>query len=295
MKSRPNIGPHGDVPNIRETFENLLPILDQHGVDARNVRRQTYSKFLDDWKANRLESYEPSSVTQLMREVLEVVFVLDTFTNNSFPIPTRLVQAAFGGGPLTLNDPEADRARNFMLELRVAIYFLRFGFAVLLDQDCDVIAERGGKRFFIECKRLYSENKVQNRVKEAFSQLAKRLNSADPDHDNRGIAWFDPTPIILRYCPFYMAATKLAALQAARVDLLEFQRRNIDLRAAPNDARVIALVFQMVFPSRCSLDESLMTGFTSLVLPGNPSLTDDDERFVTKLFDDLFELDGPVN
>ena len=281
----------GDLSNLRETFQGLMPLLDAYGVDARNVRRQAYLRFLEDWKADRLSSYDQAEVVRLMRELHEVVFVLDTLATNKIAVPNKLIRASFEGHPTPLNDPESDRSRNYILELRVAIYFLRLGYTVLLDQDCDVVAEREGRRFFIECKRLYSENKVHDRTKEAFVQVLRRLASAEKGKQDRAIVWVDPSPIILKYCPFYMAATKVAALQAARYDLLEFQRRYLPRPRLPQDRRVIALILQMVWPSRCSLDQAINTGFTALVTPGHENLSGTDAIFVRKLFDQLFELD----
>lgn len=279
-------------PNLRETFQRSLPILEQHGIGSRNVRRSAYLKFLEDWHADQLHSYDPDDVTQLLRELHEIAFVLETFVTNKLPLPGPLLRAAFEGSPLPFHDPERDKSRNYMLHLHVAIYFLRLGYDVALDRECDVVAGRGKKRFFVECKRLYSERKVCARAKEAYHQVLKRLAAAGNSRRDRGIVWLDPSPIMLRHCQFYMAFTRTGALQAARYDLIEFRRRFIGSCSLPQDKRVAALVLQMVWPSRSGLDAPITTGFTSLVTPGHPRPGFLQQFFLKRFFHQLFALDA---
>ena len=262
--------PYTHFPNIRDIFIQLLPLLDEHGIGPQNIRRRAYVKYLEDRKKGRIADYKLEMALLLMREIHEIIFVLDTFVTNNIPIPGRLLRAAFSGHPIQSSDPQGDRSRNYMLHLRAATYFLNIGYAIILDDQCDVVAEKGGKRYFVECKRLYSEKKVMDRVKEAYSQLTRRLDTSplSKRRMTRGIVWVDPSPILLRKCRFYMAATRTGASLAARHDLVEFHKRFIRLESFHTDKRVLALILQMIWASQASMDDSTHTGFTCFATPG---------------------------
>jgi hypothetical protein len=279
-------------PDAGDAFRRLLPFLDAHGVTHVNVRRIAYLRFLDDLQARRLDHLDARQASELMREVHEVVFVLETVVKNSLKVPTELVKAAFDGDPTQSYEPDRDRGRNYMLSMRAAIYFMRLKYDVILDEYCDVIAEDKNNRYFIECKRLYSESKVERRISEAYKQLDARLERTSDRKTQWGIAWVDPSPIILQHCRFYMAATREGARQAARYDLIQFSRRFIDRRKLPADRRIMSLVLQMVWPSCTALDSPVTSGFTSLVTPGHANMGFFEHRRAKRLWYGLFDLES---
>lgn len=142
----------------------------------------------------------------------------------------------------------------------------------------------------MECKRLYSEKKACSRIKEAQNQLGRRFEQYKDGLEPRGIVWLDPSPIILRGFNYYMAYSRVSALQAARFDLIEFRSQVLAACAAPADSRVLAHVCQMVWPYRASMTAAISTGFTSIISPAN-ELGEEDDRRVKQFFDSLFNLE----
>lgn len=271
-------------------FRGLLPFLDRHGVGASNIRVQAYLRFLDHLERDDLQAYG-ETVMPYLRELHEVNFALQIYRDNNIALPESVVKAAFAGPALQSGDAHTDRSRNIMVHLRVAIYFKLAGYAVELDQDCDVVATAKGIRYLIECKRLYSEKKATVRFKEARDQLHRRFESYDDGIQSRGIVWLDPSPIILRQFNYYMAYSNVSALQAARFDLLEFRREVLHNLWEDSDPRVLACVCQMVWPYRASMKGGISTGFTSIITP-REDLTPEENTRVEAFFDSLFNLES---
>lgn len=274
---------------LSATFRGLLPFLERHGVGATNIRVQAYLRFLDHFERDDLQVYG-ETVMPYLRELHEINFALLVYRDNNLALPETVVKAAFAGPALQSGDAQTDRSRNIMVHLRVAIYFMLAGYTVELDQDCDVVATANGFRFLIECKRLYSEKKVRVRFKEARDQLRRRFDAFNDGLQCRGIVWLDPSPIILRQFNYYMAYSKVSALQAARFDLLEFRKQSLQDCWDEADPRVLACVCQMVWPYRASMSGGISTGFTSIVTPMHELAPEDDQR-VKVFFDSLFNLE----
>lgn len=270
-------------------FRDLLPYLETHGVGRSNVRIQSYLRFLDDFDRDNLKSYG-ESVMPYLRELHEIAFALQIYRDNKIQLPEHVLRAAFAGPTLESGDPEKDRSRNIMVHLRVGFYFMLAGYSVELDQECDVVATGQGVRFVIECKRLYSEKKVRTRLLEAQSQLGRRFDQYSDGIECRGIVWLDPSPIILRGFNYYMAYSRASALQAARFDLLEFRTQELSRCQYSVDPRVLAVVCQMVWPYRASMNGGISTGFTSIITPTR-QLPPDDDKKVKAFFDSLFDLE----
>lgn len=274
---------------LAATFRELLPFLEGHGVGTSNMRVQAYLRFLDHFERDDLQAYG-EYVMPYLRELHEINFALRVYRDNKIALPESVVKAAFAGPALQSGDAETDRSRNIMVHLRVAFYFMLAGYAVELDQDCDVVATANGVRFLIECKRLYSEKKACVRFREARDQLSRRFESFSDGIQCRGIVWLDPSPIILREFNYYMAYSSVSALQAARFDLLEFRSNVLEGCWGGADPRVLACVCQMVWPYRASMTGGISTGFTSVVTAMHDLAPEDDQK-VKAFFDSLFDLE----
>jgi hypothetical protein len=74
-------------------------------------------------------------------------------------------------------DGKSHKPRDASFELFVASAFTRAGFLVDLDQITDVVAASGANTFLIECKRPRHENSFESAMKEASSQLNRRLSA----------------------------------------------------------------------------------------------------------------------
>ncbi len=253
------------LPDLRESFHAVEKYAYSLGVNQSNVRIQAYNNFLEAISSGEDQSYDPVRAARLWREIHELTFVMMAFKNNDIVPPIDLLRRSFDGKPL--EEYEDESGRNFFLQLRAAIYFLRVGYTIELSSDCDVVAIRKRDRIFVECKRLYSERKARDRLNSCYQQLEKWLGSADRRYNNLGLAWIDPSPAMQKNYFVYTAYSWTGARDAARTDLATFWRQWMAKPYDGNERRIFALVLQMVWPSLVASTTEIITGFTSYVLP----------------------------
>jgi hypothetical protein len=258
------------LSSINESFKTAVNYIYSLGVNHNNIRIQAYQNFLDMISSGSIESIEPEQSMRLWREVHEVIWVISVFRNNNIKPPTELLIKSFDGKPL--DEYKNDLGRNFFLEMRAAIYFLRVGYKITLGHECDVIAVRNRDRVFIECKRLYSEVKAKDRVRECYEQLEKRLSAADNRYKNLGIAWVDPSPAMQKYFFVYTTYSEAGARHAARMDIAYFWKQWIARAYEGKEKRIFALILQMVWPSWIAGTKKISTGFTSYLFPGHSKI-----------------------
>lgn len=275
-------------PKTRETFESVVEYLMTHGVKSNNVRIKAYREFLEQISNDTYVKTDMLEAPRLWREIHEILFVITTFIKNQIAPPVELLVRAFDGKPL--EEYTHTEGRNFFLELRAAIYFLRAGYGVTLNEQCDIVATRGRNRIFIECKRIYSEQKTRERVQKCYQQLDQRLLHADKEFRNYGVAWIDPSPAMQKHHFVYTAYSERGARKAAGVDLMEFWKQWINRLSHGNDKRIFAMVLQIVWPGWVS-GVGIRTGFTSLVVPGHKDIGFFGMMRVRRFMDEIMKLD----
>lgn len=278
-----------DFDDLIARFHSVVDYLHSIGIDRRNVRIQAYGDFLDAL-AKDVQPVEPEEAMRLWREVHEMTWVLTVFQKSNATPPVELLRRSFTGPPLETYG--GDAGRNFFLELRAAIYFLRAGYTVTLGEDCDVIAMRKKRRVFVECKRLYSEGKTRERIKKCYRQLKTRLESADGGYRNYGVAWIDPSAAMQKHYFVYTAYSDAGARDAARADLVAFWDKWIARAYAGSEKRIFAMVLQMVWPSWIAGAQGIRTGFTSYVVPSHSKIGFWGMIRARRLLDELFAAEG---
>jgi len=256
------------IHELKSSFDNATDYLYSKGVSRGNARIEACKNFLDAISSrNGFESNNIDTM-QLWRETLDIAWVISVARNHELAPPPELLSKCFDGRPV--EDYHHETGRSYFLQLRAAIYFLRVGYDVQLDNDCDVIAIRKRRRVFVECKRLYSENKAQKRIRKCYGQLEKRLALADTRHKNLGLAWIDPSAAMQKHFLGYSAYSDAGVRHAARMDLVYFWKRWIsggEYRGI--DKRIFALVLQMVSPGWVGEKEIYRPGILSYVIPAH--------------------------
>jgi hypothetical protein len=173
-----------------------------------------YSKKLDDLcvllkaagyqvESSRLAAYRDTFATNelLIREnriaELEAKISFPTFLNdfhesneilevcNEFPdlktpgLRHRLKKVLLGTEELSQETPDTGAARNFLFELVMAATLKRARFQVRLDQMEDVSFEvADGIPCFAECKRVHSQGKLGDRIRQAAAQIRRRCDES---------------------------------------------------------------------------------------------------------------------
>lgn len=87
-------------------------------------------------------------------------------------------------GPLVTARETAtnSEARNTVFELSLGSRLSRCGFKAKLKENPDLIATRHGRKYFIQAKRVYSENGIEKNISKAYTQLKRDLDKKDGNH-----------------------------------------------------------------------------------------------------------------
>lgn len=259
-----------DTQDAQEVFPLIGKWLKEHGCNTSVGRFAEYSEFLGYMRycqQHRVQTpkYNMLELAWFNREIAELTFVFNKFTRIETDITTELLKQILQGRALPADNPETEKCRNYLLQLRAAAYFMDAGFDVSVSSDADVVAKKDGKSYYIECKRIYSISQVERRFGELRDQLVKRLSAHPNSSEAFGIAWIDPTALMLSRIGMYSAYTRAASQVAVRVDLDLFAKR-CPFKKLQQDSRILAVMLQMVWPSICA-DETgpIHTGFTSII------------------------------
>jgi hypothetical protein len=290
---------HQDSLNVREVFPLIEKWLKNNDCNVSTGRFAEYAEFLRYLKhceEHRVlePKYNMLEIASFHREIFELAFVFTRFTRNETDVTTELIKKILQGHALPTDNPEAEKCRNYLLQLRAAAYFMDSGFEVSVNSDADVVAKKDGKTYYIECKRLYSLSQTEKRFSELRDQLLSRLLGHTENSEAFGIAWVDPTSIFVGQIGMYSAYSRVACQVAVRMDLNLFANQ-CPFRKLQKDPRILAVMLQMVWPS-ISADEAgpFFIGFTSIIQPlvSKEAFRD----HVRPLFDKLLEqIHAPVS
>jgi hypothetical protein len=179
-------------------------------------------------------------------------------------------------GPIVPSDEDANsnEARNTAFELAVASLLSSAGFSVQLEKEySDVGARLGNLKFVIECKRLLSSKRLEDRLSEASKQLTRFFAR---HQDANGLIAIDLTKLSNRGEKMYEAPNSVVA-KIGLGDLLETTlRENLNSLRKIDDRRIIGLLFYIHTPVYLQ-EESLLTAAKQFALwplcpPGTPEM-----------------------
>jgi hypothetical protein len=115
-------------------------------------------------------------------ESIEFVDAIDALRSQRCEIPRNILERALQGpSDAYLEDNRSNQGRNAMFEIALAGRVALAGLKPRLGGEPDVFFEFEGRRIFIQCKRVLSENALDKRIGDAVRQLKRDLaNSSDP-------------------------------------------------------------------------------------------------------------------
>jgi len=264
--------PLNDPDNLLEAFALIQKWLKEQNCNISTGRFAEYVEFMRYMEECRrkkvlVPKYDMVQMATFNREIIELTFVFSRFVGQKTDLTKELLKKILQGHALPTEDPEAERCRNYLLQLRAAVYFMDLGFDVSVNADADVVAKQDGITYYVECKRLYSLSQVDKRFRELRDQLSKRIQTHAEKSEPFGIAWIDPTAIFLGKIGVYSAYTRAASQVAVRMDINLFANQ-CPFKFLQEDSRILATVLQVVWPSICASEaRSLFVCFTSIVQP----------------------------
>jgi hypothetical protein len=285
--------PLSNPKNLREAFSAITHWLQKHDCKITTGRFAEYTEFLrymEHCEKYQIKApkYNMLELASFHREIAEIAFVFSRFAGKESDITVELLKKTLQGHALPTDNPAAEKCRNYLLQLRAAVYFMDSGFDVSVNSDADVVAKKDNKTYYIECKRLYSLSQVEKRVRELEDQLLARFREHSGGSEAFGIGWIDPTSIFTGRIGMYSAYSRAASQVAVRVDLNLFANQ-CPFDRLKKDPRILAVALQMVWPSLCGNEEApIATGFTSIICP----LVSEDlfREKVRPLFDKLLKI-----
>lgn len=169
--------------------------LDALGIEYSRTRVGRYEKIFSALAEHQLAGsldafyaqYSFESWVNAAHEVAELVRMYEGLSGQFDPSLIDRVKDSLKGQELYVLDSDNRSGRDFSFELAVAAKFANAGFALDFGHDADLKVDMNGFTFFVECKRLKSERKIQRRIKDGLTQLHRRYVKSENPAMARGM------------------------------------------------------------------------------------------------------------
>lgn len=189
------------MDSVRRVDEQFLAEIDeilawaaQHGI-KRRTRFHVYRDNIVWLRAHDEEHDRPRIHAQLanegrlteilstMAESMELVEVIPRLRQQNVEIPEELLRRAFSGPADTFQeDSTSNQARNAMFELSMGAMAAREGLKPTLSiSNPDIAFHFDNRCIKMECKRVLSESKIVDRLRDGIKQLDKSVQSGTSD------------------------------------------------------------------------------------------------------------------
>jgi len=163
---------------ILEELPNIIAWLSELGLPSTNCRYARYERIINEFYKEHPHARVDGG-QQAFRELSlaysECIYIYVVYTSfkklRDAGLIERLSKVVTGRDVPKVD--EAGQSRDFVFELLVAARFHQAGYTIDFGQKTDVVAHRDGITVRVECKRITSEKKLQERVDKAASQLAE--------------------------------------------------------------------------------------------------------------------------
>ncbi|MBW8329645.1 MAG: hypothetical protein K0M48_10995 [Thiobacillus sp.] len=136
----------------------------------------------------------------VLREAHELMWILKGLKMHVPKGVDEKLQMLVGGSDFAALDSHTE-SRNTQFELRIASYFCQAGWKVDLSTKTDVIATSRASKwaFYVECKRIASEKRIQENLLKAKSQLLQRMPETYDGKKPFGIIAVDVTKVAFEH------------------------------------------------------------------------------------------------
>lgn len=180
-------------------FKNMCIWLNFQGVSTQNNRFSLYRKIIEGYLLSDtlVDAMKGRHVElpQIFSEITELLWIYESFRHRVPKGAIDLFHKVISGRELTFDDINSS-SRDFQLQLKIAGYFNIASDNVGLEDECDVKVEVEGFTYFVECKRISSNKKINKNTKKAAKQLDYNLNVRNISENCYGVAVVDVTQMI---------------------------------------------------------------------------------------------------
>ncbi|MGZ5076025.1 MAG: hypothetical protein ACXV9R_05330, partial [Methylobacter sp.] len=160
---------------------------------------------------------------------------------------------------------------NAQFELRIASYFCQAGYEVDLSTETDVVASKSKSMYFVECKRVSSENQLSRRVNDAQKQLDLRMPQDTWKRRHFGVVTVDVTKIGFTHNGLTLGYTSEHTKDIIQDKLIEISGR-INKDRCFNSKKTLLLWVQIHIPALVIHPTTFITRFSSNFIV-NPQLS----------------------
>lgn len=196
-------------------------------------------------------------------------------------------------GPTTLEAERAQTsdARNKIFELVMAAQFRGAGFPPKFVEPADALVNVYNVRCFLECKRIQNEARLEERVREASSQIEDRLHK-QLSRKPKGLIAVDISKAQNDGTLYLNAASSddLSRQVDTILDaVVDRNKRKLVSRLSP---RVLGILFYLRTPAIIE-DEGLLANFRRLFILATPS-SQKDKRICQRMMNQFFHQGATV-
>jgi hypothetical protein len=282
--------------SYREILQRLSGVdhwLKERGLcqhDRLRIHRQNIDRLAKAHEEGRLNHFVTALPEDKRREILwsfvesiELLDVSDGLERTGFEIPIDLLERSLDGpADPFLEDPKSTAGRNAMFEIWFAGRVALAGLTPILGGEPDVFCEFAGRRMFIQCKRVFSENGIAKRIREAEKQLRRDLDaSANPK--DCGLIAVSTTRVVNAGDRIFTVGSESDLRPALNREMDRIIEGNGRTLREVHDPRVVGMFLQMATPAFVE-ETALFTVAQSITAFPIPGRCDD---AVLKSFADL--------
>jgi hypothetical protein len=278
-----------DIESMCQWLESLNIGIEQNRVAEYRKTFATIAEHIQNGTVSELEkSIDFPKQADNFHDASELILISQQLKEFNSPIfKSTLAKAVNGPTSLEAERAKSSDARNRVFELVMAAQFRAASIPLKFVEPADAIITVDNIKCFVECKRIQTEKALEERVRQASSQIEKRLNQealAKP----RGLIAIDISKTVNTDGTLYFS-TPSADYLSRWVDsnLEPFLTRNRTKLTSHLDPRVCGVLLYLRTPAVIE-DEELLTNFRRLFplsAPGNDKLN---KRVYDKLVDQLW-------
>lgn len=199
--------PTQSYETLSEDYQSALRWMNGLGVNISSGRTKHYSKILEYWKTAYKSASEQEGnniFSDFVSTASEISDFIDIYKSlhlepkdNLRHIVDKLQKGVNGPIQSAEETSKSTTARNYIFEALVAARcnVPKGSVQAILNSQSDTGIKVGGKKIWVECKRITSLNKLEANTRKARDQLIKVLNSKNGS-GHRGMVAIDFTKVL---------------------------------------------------------------------------------------------------
>ncbi|HXM28033.1 MAG TPA: hypothetical protein VN957_18560 [Chthoniobacterales bacterium] len=287
---------HNDVESMCQWLESMNIGIDKNRVAQYRKTSRIIAEHIRKGTVKELEkSLGFPKQTDTVHDVSELILIHQQLNDYDCPVfKTTLAQAVNGPTSLAEERPQSSDARNKVFELVIAAQLKAAGFRPKFVEPADAIVTIEGIKCYVECKRIQSENSLEENIQKASSQIKERLNQ-EASTKPRGLIAIDISKAINTDGTLYFTARSSDDLtKVIEFNLAQFLKRNRAKLTKDIHSRISAVLVYLRTPAVIEYQGGLLTNFRRLFAIASIWNDGTNKNIFQKLQKRLFEAEKNI-